>query len=465
MSKKNKHKFLQKGKNIGKVEKREKGFAQKDGEPLVPPERADRVRMVISPVILPLMPSISCPYLDMPHGIEFRITHGTKPIENQSNKDEFRALHVAADHAGCGWWRLHEFEDIVNYTRRGYIINSGLKFPREYFLGVNFDAIRLQRQLGHHLYEYWRDVKYMLKEMSMRTRLIYELDDVICRGKLPDFNEAKEDFEADEIQDSLHHMLDIVDELFVCSPFMRSIYRKYHQSVDISVLPNFASRGWFDGFYDLERRMRNYEKNKKRPRILISGGATHAHQAGRHIYSKSDYTKVIDAIISARKDFEFVIMGVQPNAFRSFVEDGEMKFQRWVPQLDYPRILNELDIQCSIAPLDDNEFNRAKSSIKWQEACYEGFGFAGQDLEPYAAARHRFTNGSELIDMLKEMTKDEQTYQEEIEYNRKQADNYWIDDKVDDIITLYKTPYGDEKRKDIKWFVDLNPAQFGIPKK
>jgi len=63
------------------------------------------------------------------------------------------------------------------------------------------------------------------------------------------------------------------------------------------------------------------------------------------------------------------------------------------------------------------------------------------------------------------MTKDEQTYQEEIEYNRKQADRYWIDDKIDDIITIYKTPYGDERRRGIKWFVDLNPAQFGVPKK
>ena len=93
-----------------------------------------------------------------------------------------------------------------------------------------------------------------------------------------------------------------------------------------------------------------------------------------------------------------------------------------------------------------------------------GFGFCGQDLEPYAAARNRFTVGSEMMDLVKKITKDEQSYQEEIEYNRKQAENYWLDDKIDDIITLYKTPYGDEKRKEIKWFVDLNPAQFHIQK-
>ena len=94
-----------------------------------------------------------------------------------------------------------------------------------------------------------------------------------------------------------------------------------------------------------------------------------------------------------------------------------------------------------------------------------GFGFAGQDLEPYADARHKFNVGSELIDILKSITKDEQSYQEEIEFNRKNADKYWLDDKIDDIITIYKTSYGDPKRKEIKWFVDLNPAQFYIQKK
>ena len=94
-----------------------------------------------------------------------------------------------------------------------------------------------------------------------------------------------------------------------------------------------------------------------------------------------------------------------------------------------------------------------------------GFGFAGQDLEPYADARNKFTVGEELIDILKSITKDEQSYQEEIEYNRKNADKYWLDDKIDDIITIYKTPYGDPERRKIQWFVDLNPAQFYIQKK
>lgn len=93
-----------------------------------------------------------------------------------------------------------------------------------------------------------------------------------------------------------------------------------------------------------------------------------------------------------------------------------------------------------------------------------GFGFAGQDLDPYADARNKFKVGAELIDILKSITKDEQSYQEEIEFNRKNAEKYWLDDKIDDIITIYKTPYADPKRESIKWFVDLNPAQFHIQK-
>jgi phosphopentomutase len=110
--------------------------------------------------------------LDLPHGIEFRITHGTRPVDNRKNGEEFRALHVAADHNGCGWWRLHEVEDIVNYTKRGFILNSGLRLPREYFLSVKFDAIRLQRQLCEQLYEYCRIARKILKDEYAVGRVI-----------------------------------------------------------------------------------------------------------------------------------------------------------------------------------------------------------------------------------------------------------------------------------------------------
>lgn len=444
-----------------KNEKREK-FMKKDG---LPPEYVpDRIRMILSPITLPSMWDVWCPPLMQPFGVEFMIQHGVQPLEDQEKKEEFRALHVAADHAGCGWWRFHEIEDMVNYSKRGHVINTELRFPKQFFLSVNFDAIRLQRQIGPGRAEYWKTVKDMFRETGKKTRLLFEIDDVVCRGKLPNYNEAKDTFENDDVQKSLHDILDVVDEMFVCSPYMRKVYRQYHQSVDISVLPNYASKAWFDGFYDLERRMREFDKHKHRPRVLLMGGATHVDPGQRLLYAENDYTKCVDAIISARRDFEFVIMGVRPNVFRSFIESGEMTYIPWTPQYLYPNKLNELGVQCVIAPLADNDFNRSKSSIKWQESCYMGFGFCGQDLEPYAAARNRFTVGSEMMDLVKKITKDEQSYQEEIEYNRKQAENYWLDDKIDDIITLYKTPYGDEKRKEIKWFVDLNPAQFHIQK-
>jgi hypothetical protein len=465
MSKKNKNRrFIEQKKSTGDTTR--KNFVTKDGKSPVPPEPVgDRVRMLISPIVLPPMVNAACPSLMEPFGIEFMITHGTASLPDQSDKSEFRALHIAADHAGCGWWRFHEIEDVVNYSKKGYILNTGLRLPREYLLSVKFDAIRLQRQVGPGRAEYWKNIKEMFRETNTNTRMIFEVDDVICKDKLPEFNEAKDSFNDDKVQESLHQMLDICDEMFVVSPYMRQVYRKYHQSCDISVIPNFASRAWFDGYYDLEKRMKDFDKHKYRPRILLPGGATHVNQYDRNIYSESDYTRVVDAIISARHDFEFVIMGVQPNVFRSFIENGEMTYIRWAPQYLYPQVLNNLGVQCVIAPLADNEFNRSKSSIKWQESCYMGFGFAGQRLEPYTEARHLFDAGPELIDLLKSITKDEQTFEEEVKYNRSQAEKYWIDDKIDDIITLYKTPYADPARKEIKWFVDLNPAQFGVQKK
>ena len=147
----------------------------------------------------------------------------------------------------CGWWRFHEIEDMVNYTKRGYVINSGLRMNRDYFMSVGFDAIRLQRQVGPGRYEYWADIKQMINELSLKTRLLFEIDDVVIGEKMPNYNEAKAAFSDEDTVKSLHKMLDLVDEMIVVSPYMRQLYRKHHQTTKISVIPNYASRAWFDG--------------------------------------------------------------------------------------------------------------------------------------------------------------------------------------------------------------------------
>lgn len=420
----------------------------------------DIVRFSCVQLALQNMPLASYPRTMIPVGVEFRISHGRDPVEDQSSEKEHRFLHVAADHSGCGWWRLHEVEDRMNYGKKATVINTSLRFPKEYFAGVKFDAIRLQRQLGLLNFNYWQMIRQLINELNLKTRMIYEIDDVVVMNNIPSFNESKSGFESDDVQKSMRDILDLCDEFFVVSPYMKEIYHKFHRKIPISVIPNFASRAWFDGFYDFDRRMNRFDVHRKRPRVLLSGGATHVNPYDRSLYGDSDYSHVVDAIISARKDFEFVIMGVQPNVFRSFVENGEMLFCGWRTPYDFPRTMNELDVQCSIAPLANNDFNRAKSSIKWQEACYMGFGFVGQNLDPYFDARNLFTTGDELIDILKTITKDDDAYAEEIKFNRNEAEKYWIDDKIDDFITLYTTPYGDDRRKSIDWFVKNNQDQF-----
>ena len=59
-----------------------------------------------------------------------------------------------------------------------------------------------------------------------------------------------------------------------------------------------------------------------------------------------------------------------------------------VPYFKYPKLLTEAGIDISLAPLKDNEFNKAKSNIKWLESTLSGASFVCSDREPYKEVKN-----------------------------------------------------------------------------
>jgi hypothetical protein len=59
----------------------------------------------------------------------------------------------------------------------------------------------------------------------------------------------------------------------------------------------------------------------------------------------------------------------------------------------------------------------------------------------------RFQRGSELIDQLKFLTKNENNYMKYSKKAREYADSMWLDDHLDEFVELYYTKFGDTTRK------------------
>lgn len=369
-----------------------------------------------------------------------------------------RAINYLADYSGCGWWRLGAPELLMNYSQKMIIssLTTMIIDPRFYTSG--FCAVKLQRQATPIQKEFVKFMKFMGSQF--KTKVIYEVDDIVFHEDIPKFNRCREAFTNPEIRQSIEDMLELCDEFCVVSEYMKQYYGSKIKNKKITVIPNYAPRMWFDRFYDEERLSKLYNQHKKRPRILITGSGTH-YDVANATGQKDDYSHVLQSIIRSRKDYEWIFMGGYPLLLKPFIDNGEMKFQEWSPLLQFAQGMYNVGAQATIAALEDNHFNRAKSYIKLTEAGHLGIPFIGQDMEPYKDAFYKFRTGDEMIDHLQTILKSEQNYMADCKKARKYADGFWLDDHLDEHIAMYTTKYGDMERKKIAPFlVKNNPEQF-----
>lgn len=365
-----------------------------------------------------------------------------------------RAVNYYADYGGCGLWRMVWPEHLLNAYQKA-IINglTTMVLDERFYAGIN--AVRLQRQATPVQLKFVEFLKQ--KQKNHDYKIIYEIDDIIFKDDIPDFNRCKVAFDNEEILQSAKEMMAMSDEISVTCEYMKNYYREHTGNKNITVIPNYPPRHWYAGLYDRDEIVENYENNKKRPRIGYCGSGTHIDIINK-TNQNDDFAHVVDFIISSRKKFKWVFMGCFPLRCKPFIDSGEMEYHDWKPMLDYPAGIKALKVNATFAPLQTNHFNRAKSNIKYLEAANLGIPCICQDLETYEAAPKelRFTKGSDLIDKANDLFKDVNTYMKFSDHVYNYAQSMYLNDHLDEYVELYFTPYNSPERKNI---IKLNPEQ------
>lgn len=369
-----------------------------------------------------------------------------------------RVLNYIADYSGCGLWRIGAPEYLLNYNQK--LISTSLTTmvldPRFYMAG--FTAIKLQRQATPIQKEF---VKF-LKSMSgqLKTKIIYEVDDIVFHEDIPPYNRCRVAFTDPEIRQSIEDILEICDELVVASEYMKEYYKSKTTNKKVVYIPNYAPKMWFDRYYNEDILMERYDKNRKQPRVLITGSGTHYDVVNAN-NQKDDYSHVIQAIIDTRKEFKWVFMGGHPILLKPFIDNGDIEFIPWSPLMDFAKSIYDAAPQVTMAALANNHFNRAKSWIKFTESSYLGIPFVGQQLDPYKDSYHQFVTGDDMVDQVRAVINDRSLYLENCRKHRKFAETTWLDDHLDEHIAIYTTKYGEEKRKEVAPILCANnPEQF-----
>ena len=365
----------------------------------------------------------------LPVGIQQQYPTPAPKVEAKPNN----AVQYYGDFGGCGWWRMQLPEMMMNFTKTGIITGLHKLIPEPQFY-ADVRSVKLQRQASPEHAEFLNYMKDVIAK-EHNFKIIYEVDDIIFKQDIPDFNKAKVAFDSPEILKASMQMMNMCDKMSVSCQFMKDYYLEHLDHDNIVVVPNMPSKMWFDGFYSTTNTMQNYDKHKNRPRILYAGSGNH-FDIDRKGYD-DDFSHVNEAIIKSRKDFKWVFLGSIPHVLLPYVKNGEMEFHNWCTIMNYPAFIKSLEINAVVAPLMDCTFNKAKSNIKYLEAGCLGIPGVFQDLVTYKDAPIRFTDGNSMINKLRKLLADRKYYAKMSKSSRKYADTMWLDDHLDVYTDLY----------------------------
>jgi len=365
-----------------------------------------------------------------------------------------RYINYLADLSGCGHWRILWPEQVINATGRGvsHSITAMVADPRFYH---NVKAVKVQRQASSSQKKFMSHLKNVQKDAGFK--LIYEVDDVVFKEEIPDYNKFKFAFDNEEIRQNCIDIINMCDEVTVTCSFMKQLYQEKTGHQNITVIPNFVPDFWMGHLFNGKDVATQFEKNKKKPRILYTGSGAH-YDVDNKTGGKDDFSLVRDFVRRTVDKYQWIFVGSFPPQLVDLVKQNKVEFYPWQNLLNYPRFISGLKAQLMVAPLEENNFNRAKSDIKFIEACTLGIPCLCQDMVTYSSAPEslRFNTIEEFGDKIDTILnwRNRSKYYSNIHKLRGIGEQriLELDDNIGAHLEVLNTPYGSPDRKLLdKW--------------
>lgn len=190
---------------------------------------------------------------------------------------------------------------------------------------------------------------YQLQQETGR-KLIVECDDYLELNEDSPFKEDHDRFDAEFI---IRRTMEVADVITTTTEYLADKLREINPNV--VVLPNYL---------DMERwKLPLLKNDTSKIRIGWAGSIT-------HLKDMEMVVKPIHRIYREHKNIQLVIIG-DPRVAELF-RGLPVESMNGVPFDTWPAKLHSLRLDIGLAPLQDNEFNRCKSNIKWLEYSIAG---------------------------------------------------------------------------------------------
>ncbi len=193
----------------------------------------------------------------------------SKPSQKPDGK---RYINYLAGRDGCAAYRRGFLTNHLNLTGVADSCEiTKMILDKNFYKDVT--CITLQRQASTDQKRFMEYLKSMQGEFGFK--MIYEVDDVVFREEIPDYNASKHGFDNDEVRQNCIDMINLCDEVTVTCKYMRDLYIEKTGKKEITVIPNFMPYWWIGHQFNYKQICDNLEKHKKKPRIVYAGSGAH----------------------------------------------------------------------------------------------------------------------------------------------------------------------------------------------
>ena len=357
-------------------------------------------------------------------------------------------LHPA-DRGGCCHYRCTFPSWYVQTIRRDIRIIESTKFIPIPDFYRDIRSVRIQRQISDDQCSY---ILNFLKPVSNRFGfwLIYEIDDVIGMDDIPKYNSGWEAYQNIKLMQNVCQILSVCDFITVTTRTLGNYFVKKF-GVDkekIVIVPNYVPRWWMDGYYNEDKISKRFDDNKAKPTLVFASSTTHFDIFNR-TNGVDDFTHVNDFVRSTADKYNWFFLGGVSRQLFDLANDKKIKYIPGYDILNYPRLLNDINPDLIIAPLQDNIFNNSKSNIKFIETAALGIPCICQNLIPYRDYTNLlFNNANDLQNQIDNLLGNKENYMDVVKNHRNIVDNgdknspkgWWLENNIDKWTELFTLP-------------------------
>jgi len=280
------------------------------------------------------------------------------------------------EYTGVGWYRIvNPLGKIKNVT-----VESGQGIV---FGGTDSEAMEVAKGLkkkgdvwvSKYVDEPRAVLHLLMAKRAVGAKLVLDMDDDFWN--INEKNYAYQfHYPGSEKNNALRFLVKEADAIITSTQALADVVKYWNPSKEVVVIPN-----------TIDPTIWNNPIKKNDTGTVRIGWISSAN----HTQDTPEFIEAMDEVLKKYPQAEFWSLGHWDDIYKAL---PRVTYVKGTPRYkDFPKFLQELGLDISIAPIVSDKFNESKSNIKWMEAAMAGLPTVASNWGPYKDSIEHYKTG------------------------------------------------------------------------